>query len=144
MQILCTKIHCTVDHIVDIKCLHCGRHCNIWERCLFCFVYQKLLSLAWQRDVMLLVLAGQSDPSFLPKAVGSQTPNHFNTNTNAFLEVVYVLKTLNFSKKKKWLHASFRGEIVVDEEQWDNNIGSGLIARSNALGFGVTARIKNC
>jgi len=142
MQILCTKIHCIVNHIVDIECLHCGRYCNIWERCLFCFVYQKLLSLAWQLDATLLVLAGQPDPSFLPKVVGSQTPNHFNTNTNAFLEVVYVLKTLNFSKKK-WLQASFRGEIVVDEEQWDKNIGSGLITRSNALRFGVAARTKN-
>jgi hypothetical protein len=59
------------------------------------------LSLAWQLDTTLLILAEQPDPSFLPKAVGSQTPNHFNTNTNAFLEVVYVLKTLNFSKNKK-------------------------------------------
>jgi len=141
MQILCTKIHCTVDHIVDIECLHCGRHCNIWEHCLLCFVYQKLLSLAWQLDATLLVLARQPDPSFLSKAVGSQNSNHFNTNTNAFLEVVYVLKTLNFSKKKDYMpHLE---ERVVNEEQWNKNIGSGLIARSNALGFGVAARTKN-
>jgi hypothetical protein len=55
VQILLTYTHYIVDHTVDIKCLHCGRHCSTWGALSFMFINQKvLLGLPSPSDPMLL------------------------------------------------------------------------------------------
>jgi hypothetical protein len=81
-------------------------------------------------------------PKFSSKSCWKPNPKSLQHEYECFFESGVCPQNFEFFKKK-WLQASFRGEIVVDEEQWDKNIGSGLITRSNALGFGVAARTNN-
>ena len=57
MHVLLTYTHCTVNYIVDIKCLNCGRHCSIMGCCLVFFSQKVLLGLAWPLDLRLMGFA---------------------------------------------------------------------------------------
>jgi hypothetical protein len=60
IHLLRTYTHCTMDHTIDIECLHCVRHCSVIGALSLLFFYQKVLL-----EALFFVCS-------VPKVVGSR------------------------------------------------------------------------